>query len=153
MNAPSSPTAFETFLTKLGEWFQPVLLLVIRLYWGWLFAQTGWGKLANLSRTAGYFDSLHLPLPLVSAALAGAAECVGGVLFALGLFARFASPVLVFIMAVAYLTAERAALAGVLHAPEAFTGAAPFLFLFATLVVFAFGPGTLSLDTWIRKKT
>jgi putative oxidoreductase len=152
MNASPSLTAFETFLTKLGEWSQPVLLVVIRLYWGWLFAQTGWEKLTNLSRTAGYFDSLHLPLPLVSAALAGAAECVGGVLFALGLFARFASPVLVFIMAVAYLTAQRAALTGVLHAPGAFTGAPPFLFLFATLVVFAFGPGTLSLDTWIRKK-
>lgn len=30
--------------------------------------------------------------------------------------------------------------------PDKFTGATPFLFLFASLLVFVFGPGKLSLD-------
>lgn len=153
MNASSSLNSLESFLTKLGAWLQPVLLLIIRLYWGVSFVQTGWGKLMNLSRTAGYFESLHIPAPMVNAALAGTTECVGGALLALGLFTRFASPALIFTMAIAYLTAEHDALVGIFSNPDGFTGATPFLFLLAALIVFAFGPGTLSLDTWLRKKT
>ena len=29
---------------------QSPLLLAIRLYWGWQFAQDGWGKLTHLAR-------------------------------------------------------------------------------------------------------
>ena len=153
MNASSSLASLESFLTKLGTWLQPLLLLIIRLYWGISFVLTGWGKLTHLSRTAGYFESLHIPLPMVNAVLASATESLGGALLALGLFARFASPALIFCMTIAYLTAEHDALVGIFSNPDGFTGATPFLFLFAALIVFAFGPGTLSLDTWIRKKT
>ena len=78
-------------LDAIADFLQSPLLLVIRLYWGWQFAQTGWGKLTHLERTAGYFESLNLPLPKVNAIMAGATECFGGVLLALGLFARPAS--------------------------------------------------------------
>ena len=41
----------------LAAHLQSPLLLVIRLYWGISFAQTGWGKLTHLDRTASFFAS------------------------------------------------------------------------------------------------
>ncbi len=122
------------------------LLLVIRLYWGWGFAQAGWGKLMNLDRTAGFFGSLNIPLPKLNAILAGATECAGGVLLALGLFARPVSVPLIFTMGVAYATAHKEELGAIFKDTDKFLEAPPFLFLFAALIVLAFGPGKLSLD-------
>jgi putative oxidoreductase len=152
MNLASAFNSLESALTKIGHVLQAPLLLVIRLYWGWSFAQTGWGKLMNLERTAGFFASLGLPAPKLNAIAAGTTECLGGVLLALGLYTRFASPALIIIMAVAYITADREALLAIFSDGETFTSAAPFLFLFAAVIVFAFGPGKLSLDALIRKK-
>jgi putative oxidoreductase len=130
----------------IANFLQSPLLLAIRLYWGWQFAQTGWGKLTHLDRTAGYFESLSIPLPKVNAVMAGSTECAGGVLLALGLFARPVSLPLIFTMLVAYWTADRDALNAIGSDPDKFVTAAPFLFLLASLIVLAFGPGRLSLD-------
>jgi putative oxidoreductase len=165
---------FRPLLDKfdwLAAWLQSPLLLIIRLYWGISFAQTGWGKLMNLDRTAGYFESLHLPMPKLNAIMAGSTECLGGMLLALGLFARPASVPLIFTMSVAYLTAERdslqpvlsdlqrfithfdfAALTSAFDNAEKFTKATPFLFLLASLIVLAYGPGKLSLDALLFRK-
>jgi putative oxidoreductase len=131
---------------------QAPLLFVIRLYWGGQFIQTGWGKLAHLERTAGYFAGLHLPLPLVNATLAGSTEFLGGLALVLGFGARLAALPLIFTMGVAYATAERAALSAIGSDPDKFTGATPFLFLYAALVVLAFGPGKWSLDHWFGRR-
>jgi putative oxidoreductase len=136
---------------SVANFLQSPLLLVIRLYWGWQFAQTGWGKLTHLDRTAGYFESLNIPLPKVNAIMAGGTECAGGVLLALGLLARPASVPLIFTMLVAYWTADREALMAIGSDPDKFVTAAPFLFLLASLVVLAFGPGKLSLDALLGK--
>ena len=139
---------FDGFAAQL----QSPLLLVIRLYWGVSFAQTGWGKLMNLGRTAEFFGGLGLPLPKLNAILAGATECGGGILLALGLFARPVAVPLVFTMLVAYATADKEALLAVTSDPEQFLGAAPFLFLLASLLVLAFGPGRLSADHLLARK-
>lgn len=152
MQLASALNSLENALAKLGGWLQAPLLLVIRLYWGWSFAQTGWGKLTHLDRTAEFFASLGLPAAKLNAIAAGTTECAGGVLLALGLFTRFASPALIAVMAVAYYTADREALVGIFRDPDKFTGADPFLFLFAAVIVFAFGPGRLSLDAAARKR-
>ena len=138
-------------LDAFANFLQSPLLLAIRLYWGWHFAQTGWGKLMNLDRTAGFFESLNIPLPKVNAIMAGATECGGGALLALGLFARPASVPLIFTMLVAYYTADRDALFAITSDGDKFTGATPFLFLFAALIVLAFGPGKLALDALLGK--
>jgi putative oxidoreductase len=49
-------------------------------------------------------------------------------------------------MCVAYATAERAALGAIFTDSDKFVSAAPFLFLLASAIAFAFGPGKLSLD-------
>ncbi len=46
---------------------QSPFLLLVRLYWGWQFAQSGWGKLHNLGRVTEYFASLNIPAPSVMA--------------------------------------------------------------------------------------
>ncbi len=136
----------------LATYLQSPLLLVIRLYWGWSFVQTGWGKLTHLDRTTAYFTDLNLPMPRLNAIMAGSTECFGGLLLALGLFARPVSVPLIFCMGVAYATADRESLMAVFSDTDKFTGAAPFLFLLAALIVLAFGPGRLSLDALRLKK-
>ena len=50
-------------LAPLGD----VLLLVLRLTWGWQFFQTGLGKLRNIGRVITFFTSLGIPAPAASA--------------------------------------------------------------------------------------
>ena len=140
-------------LDAVADFLQSPLLLAIRLYWGWQFAQTGWGKLTHLDRTASFFASLDIPLPKVNAIMAGATECLGGALLALGLFARPASVPLIFTMLVAYWTADRDALNAIGSDPDKFVTAAPFLFLLASLIVLLFGPGKLALDALLGGKS
>ena len=100
------PMQLRPLLAKfdgLAATLQSPLLLLIRLYWGVSFAQTGWGKFMNLDRTAGFFESLSIPLPKLNAIMAASTELGGGVLLALGLFARPAAVPLAGTMAVAYV--------------------------------------------------
>jgi putative oxidoreductase len=144
-------------LTSSHRWFvqvasslQSPLLLVVRLYWGWAFFQTGKGKLMNLDQTTEFFASLGIPLPGVNAVMAAATECIGGLLLLLGLASRPAATLLSFTMIVAYLTADLDAVKGIFSDPDVFLEAAPFQFLFASVLVLVFGPGFFSLDRWIN---
>ena len=148
--------SFRSLLAKFdaaAAALQSPLLLVIRLYWGLSFAQTGWGKLRHLDKTAEFFASIDIPLPKLNALAAGATELLGGLLLALGLFARPATVPLIITMIVAYATADSEALRAIFSEPDGFVTAAPFLFLLASLVVLAFGPGRLSLDAWFSRKS
>jgi putative oxidoreductase len=55
-------------------------------------------------------------------------------------------------MLVAYVTADREALLSIFSDPDKFTGATPYTFLFASLIVLIFGAGKLSADTWIASR-
>jgi putative oxidoreductase len=142
----------DAALTRIGSLLQSPLLLVLRLYFGWQFFQTGLGKLKNLERTSGYFADLHIPAPMVNAVAAGTIESVGGVLLALGLCSRIVSVPLAFTMTVAYLTAELDTVKNIVQDPDKFVSATPFLFLLVALLVLAFGPGRFALDTFFLKK-
>lgn len=146
MHLTSLYSKLDRLLATLGGWLQSPLLLIVRLWWGWSFFQTGKGKLMNLEKTAAFFESLHIPLPKVNAIAAGSVECVGGLLLLVGLGSRIVSVPLIFTMVVAYVTADNEAWHAILSDPDKFTGATPFLFLFASLLIFAFGPGKLSVD-------
>ena len=133
-------------LGKVGHFLRSPVLLVIRLYWGWHFMGTGWGKWHNIGKVTEYFASLNIPAPHVNAIMAASTELVGGTLLLLGLFSRFASLALIGVMCVAYGTAEKEALSAIFSNPDKFLGADPFLFLYASILVFAFGPGQFSVD-------
>lgn len=127
---------------------QPLFLLAVRLYWGWQFTQTGWGKLHNLPKVTAFFASLGIPLPGLNAPFVAVLEWAGGILLVLGLATRPIGLLLAVDLLVAYATAHREALGAILRDPGTFYGATPFTFLAASLVAFLWGAGPLSLD-WL----
>ena len=153
MNPASLYHKLNSGLALLAGVLRPLLLLIIRLYWGWQFFLTGKGKLTHLTRTADYFASLNIPLPKLNAMAAGSTELVFGLLFLAGLGGRIVPVPLIGVLVVAYLTSEQAALHSFFTDPDMFLTADPFLFLFAAVIVFVFGPGQLSLDALFAKKT
>lgn len=151
-------TSTSGFAARYFNWFVPpttalqsVLLLVVRLFWGWQFFLTGKGKLMDLSRPTQYFESLGIPFPHVQAILAGTTECFGGLLLLAGFCSRLVSVPLMILLTVAYFTADFDQLKMIFSDPDKFLAAAEFLFLFAVVLVFVFGPGALSLDALIAK--
>jgi putative oxidoreductase len=142
----------NSLLSTAGSWLRSPFLLVVRVYWGWQFMQTGWGKLHGLDQVAGYFGSLGIPAPRLNAIVASSTELGCGTLIALGLLSRFASPPLVFCMCVAYATAEKESLHATFANADKFTSATPFLFMLAAVIVFVFGPGRLALDSLLFRE-
>ena len=132
---------------------QSPFLLAIRLYWGWQFAQSGWGKLHNLDHVTEFFVSLNIPLPHANAVMVSNLEFFGGIFLILGLASRLTGLVLTGNMLVAYITADREALTSVFSDPGRFYAADPYTFLFASLMVFTFGAGFFSLDAIIERRT
>ena len=126
-------------------------LLFVRLYWGWQFAQTGWGKLHNLSHVKEFFGSLGIPAPGVMAPFVSCLEFFGGILLIVGLGTRLIGLILAGNMLVAYITSDVMALKSIFSDPGKFYVADPFTFLFASLIAFIFGAGLFSLDAVIDK--
>jgi putative oxidoreductase len=135
----------------LVSYLQSPFLLLVRLYWGVQLAQSGWGKLHNLSQVTEFFTSLNLPMPAQTALFISCVEFFGGIFFALGLFSRMTSLVLTINMFMAYITADKEAFSSFISNPDKFTGAAPWNFLVASLLVLIFGPGKICVDTLLRK--
>jgi putative oxidoreductase len=123
------------------------------LYWGWQFAQTGWGKMHNIAKITGFFASLNIPFPGLSAHFISGLEFFGGLLLILGLATRLTGLLLAANMMVAYWTAEREALTSVFSDPGKFYVADPYTFLFASLLVLIFGAGLYSLDAFILSRS
>lgn len=151
--------AISDFAGWYLRWFVPpttflqsLLLLVIRFYWGWEFFLTGKGKLGDLQKPAEFFQSLGIPFPHAQALLAGMTECFGGLLLLAGLCGRLISVPLAILLTVAYLTADLDKVKEIFSNPDEFLSAAEFLFLYAVVIVLAFGPGKFSLDWVIKRK-
>jgi putative oxidoreductase len=141
-----------SLLIRVGSSLRCPFLLIVRLYWGWSFFQTGKGKLSDLSQPTEFFTSLHIPFPAFNAALVGATECIGGLLLLVGLASRLISIPLIFLLVVAYLTADNEALRSIFSDPDKFLSATPFQFLFAVVLILIFGPGAISIDHLLKKK-
>ena len=149
----SKLSAIHDRFFQLVSLAQSPFLLLVRLYWGWQLAQSGWGKLHNLGQVADYFTSLNLPFPARMALFIACVEFFGGILFALGLFSRMTALVLTINMIAAFVLGDHDALVSVISDPDKFIAAAPFAFLFASALVLFFGPGKLCLDTLLRRFT
>jgi putative oxidoreductase len=140
------------WLVPERTFLQSLLLLVIRLYWGWQFFLTGKGKLMNLQKTTEFFQSLGIPFPHLQAIVCGTIECLGGLLILVGLLSRLISIPMLLILTVAYLTADIDRAKAIFSDPDKFVTADEFLFLFAVVLIFVFGPGKISIDWMIRRK-
>ena len=141
-----------SLLIRVASSLQSPFLLFVRLYWGWQFCQTGWGKLHNLPHVIEFFTSLGIPAPALNAYFVSGLEFVGGILLAVGLGSRLLALMFTVDMFVAYVTADRAALLSIFSKSDDFVGATPFAFLMASLIVLIFGPGKFALDYLIERK-
>src|SRR6266446_6505909 len=138
----------DQFFT-LVSYLQSPFLLLVRLYWGWQLAQSGWGKLHHLSNVAEYFATLGLPMPAQMAIFIACVEFFGGIFLALGLVSRITGLVLTVNMTMAYVIGDHEALLSFFSDPDKFIAAAPFAFLIVSLIVLIFGAGKISVDTAI----
>jgi len=137
--------------SRLSSKLQSPFLLAVRLYWGWQFAQSGWGKLHRLDGVTQFFASLNIPFPHANAILVSNLEFVGGILLILGLASRLNGLVLSGNMLVAYITADREALGSILSDPGKFYAADPYTFLFASVIMLIFGAGLFSADAILAR--
>lgn len=98
-------TLYQRALQRCAKlaWLGP---LAVRIVIGTAFVITGWGKLTNLDKVTGYFESLHIPLAGPQAAMVSTIEFAGGLLLIVGLGTRIVSLLLIGVMTVAILTAK-----------------------------------------------
>jgi putative oxidoreductase len=85
------------------RWLPPLL---IRLYVGYFFFETGWSKIHHLSDFTQRFVGWGIPHPALNAALSAYTECIGGALTIAGLATRLVSIPMMINMAVAVLTVK-----------------------------------------------
>lgn len=132
-------------LLEAGQFLPP---LVTRLILGWMFLESGRGKLADLSGPISYFKSLGIPFAEYQAPMVAGLELGCGALLIAGLLTRVSATLLAGIMVVATLTAKASELKvetftdwpGTLWAiPEALT-------VLLCLYLMCYGAGLLSLD-------
>jgi putative oxidoreductase len=143
-------TNVNAILIRFGTVIAPIALLILRLAWGWELAESGYGHLTHLADTANFFQTLHIPMPKLNAAVSGTTELVGGILWMAGLATRMISIPVFFNMAVAIVTDAHDQLAHIFHNPDPVIDYAAFPFLMTSLILFAFGPGLLSIDGFLK---
>jgi putative oxidoreductase len=147
----SRATTWYAMLSKAAGKLGSPFLLAVRLYWGWQFVQSGWGKLHRLDGVTEFFASLNIPFPHANAVLVSNLEFFGGIFLILGLASRLTGLVLAGNMLVAYMTADREALGSIFSDPGKFYAADPYTFLFASVLMVIFGAGLFSLDAIVAR--
>lgn len=132
----------RAFVLKAADALSWLPQTIARVSIGWVFVQSGWGKLHNLPKVIEYFSSLGIPAPQLQAPFVASVELVGGLFLLAGLFTRVVSVPLSVSMVVALLTAK----SGDISSASDLFGTVEFLYLLVLGFLAAFGAGALSLD-------
>lgn len=133
------------FLSQL-DWLPPLLA---RLSVGYIFAESGWGKIHNVEKVADFFLELMIPAPHFQAYLVAYTELIAGALLLIGLATRLASLPLIITMVVALRTAKAEDIASL----SDLFATSEFLYIVLLVWLVIAGPGRLSLDYLIARKT
>lgn len=121
--------------------------LVARFVIGFVFIESGWGKLHSLTKVIAYFESLHIPFASLQAPLVSGVELIGGLFILLGLFTRISSLPLIAIMAVAIRTAKWEDITDV----STLLGTIEFLYIAILTWLATYGSQYLSVDVVMNK--
>jgi putative oxidoreductase len=124
-------------------------LLILRLYFGWRFMVAGSGKLLNVETHTGFFTDWGIPFPMLNVYLAGTTETVCGFLLLIGAASRVITIPLIVTMLVAYMTAHTDQWAAFWGNTPLFFKAPPFPYLITAIFVLLFGPGRISVDSFL----
>lgn len=143
-------TDWHATLGRVLDKLQWLALLAARLYIADVFLQSGWIKFTNWSSTLDLFQSeYHVPLlpPNVAAVAGTFGELFFPALLLLGLFGRFAALGTFVVNAMAVISYY-----DVLGA-EGYEAALGNHVLWGALLLglIVFGPGKLSVDTWLER--
>lgn len=135
----------------IGSNLQSLLLLLIRIIWGHQFVISGYAKFIDPDKAIKFFATLGLTPNTVY--LVAAIELFFGLLFLIGFASRLAAIPLIVTMISAIALAHSHVFANFdfIMNPALLVTQAPFPFLIASLIVFVFGPGRISLDGWIKR--
>lgn len=118
------------------------VVLVGRILLAIIFILAGFGKLTDISGTAGYFQSMGLPVPSVTAVVVGLVELLGGLAVLVGFMTRPAAYLLALFCVASALVAHMnwSDMAQMINFQKNLAMAGGFL------VLAAYGPGALSID-------
>jgi putative oxidoreductase len=121
--------------------------LLMRLFVGYFFMETGWGKIHNLDTFAMRFAQWGIPYPLFNAALSAYTEFLGGALTIIGAGMRFVSIPMIINMIVAILTVKLKNVSGL----DDFSELDEPLYALSFVWLFFSGAGWLSVDFLVRQ--
>ena len=149
-----SLATLRTKLNSFADMNRTLSLTLMRMLGSAMFITHGWGKLfGERAQTLGsgmtslnIGDVISIPTGINLLFVAGVVEIVGGALLVVGLFTRPLALLAAVQMLFAYLIAHLA------WFPTLNRGEAATLYFLLYFVVFAYGPGPLSLDAMLRKR-
>jgi putative oxidoreductase len=116
--------------------------LLMRLFVGYFFLETGWGKVHNIEGMTERFTDWGIPFPHFNAVLSGYTELIGGTLVLVGLFTRLVSIPMVINMLVALVSVKLKKLTGL----DDFVELDEPLYALAFFWLISSGAGLVSLD-------
>src|SRR5579863_4470899 len=138
-------SATEEALRRLSS-YEWLAALLMRLFVGYFFFETGWAKLHNLDAFTVRFMQWGIPHPAFNAALSAYTECIGGALTMAVLGMRLVSIPMMMNMAVAIITVKMKNVSGIndfVELDEPLYGLAYFWLMLS-------GAGLVSVDYLIR---
>src|SRR5580700_1859680 len=126
------------------RWLAPLLM---RLFLGYFFMETGWGKIHNLDSFTQRFMQWGIPHPAFNAALSAYTEFIGGALTLAGLFQRFVSIPMIINMAVAIIGVKWKDV----HGLSDFVELDEPLYALGFFWLMMWGAGAVSLDYFLER--
>jgi len=127
------------------DWLGP---LVVRLFFGYFWLETGWAKLHNLAAFTERFINWGIPFPAFSAALSAGTEFIGGGLIMIGLLTRLtAIPMIInMVVAIAMVVIKN------VGSFDDFVELDEFVYILIFFWLLMAGPGKVSVDTLINRR-
>jgi putative oxidoreductase len=141
---------FVKFVSRVFEYLPRLgwmVALGTRLFVGYFFMDSGWGKVAHFDQFSANFQGWNIPYPIFSATLCAYTELIGGALTIVGLGTRFVSLAQIINMLVAILAVNPKDV----HSLEDFGLLDEPLYLLTYAWLGIYGPGWLSLDAVIKR--
>ena len=131
------------FLARI-QWLAP---LVVRVFFGYFWAETGWAKLNNLDGATARFVDWGIPHAAFNATLSAGTEFVGGLFLIFGLLTRLTSAAMLFnmIVAIALVVIKN------VHGFDEFIETDEFTYILIFFWFIVAGPGRVSVDALIAR--
>lgn len=125
------------------RWLGP---LVVRVFFGYFWLETGWAKIENLDGFTARFVDWEIPFPAFSAAVSAWTEFLGGGFLMLGLLTRLTSVAMIINMIVAILLVVIKKVGGF----DDFIELDEFVYILIFFWLLMAGPGPVSIDAKIN---